>query len=120
MSFLTNLLATFSGSSTPTPVAVSALVFAANIIEVKFGYSFSGQHEYSPEQTYASFVKEQAEVAGVTVQANYTPQYIVAGEVFVVDPTLTFTVLNAKYGVTPTTQVVVSVPDFEQPAGRLG
>lgn len=124
MSIIGNILAKFQQSSTPvaapTPVAVSTQVQADNSAEVKFGFSQYGQAQYDPNQTYADFAAGQAKIAGITLQNNYTAQYIVNGQTFVVDPKLTFAELNAKYSVTSQTPVSVSIPDPERPAGELG
>lgn len=123
MSFLNNLLSKFSTSTTetaPTPIAVSTVVQADNSAEVRFGFTSAGQFQYDPNQTYADFAAGQAKIAGITLQDNYTAQYIVAGKIFVINPTLTFAELSAKYAVTPQTPVTVAIPDPERPAGRLG
>ena len=115
MSIIGNIIAKFAPTSTPatapTPVAVSTQVQADNSAEVKFGFSQYGQAQYDPNQTYADFAAGQAKIAGITLQTNYTAQYIVNGQTFVVDPKLTFAELNAKYSVTPQTPVSVSIPD---------
>ena len=120
--FLDNLRARFSPASTApvAPVAVSTVIQADNSAEVKFGFNQYGQAQYDPAQTYAAFAKQQAAVAGISLQANYTAQYIVNGTPFVVDSSLTFAELNAKYSVTAQTPVSVSIPDPERPAGENG
>lgn len=119
--FISNLLSQFSGTqAAPAPVAVSTVVQADNSAEVRFGFSSAGQFQYDPNQTYADFAAGQAKVAGIELQANYTAQYIVGGQTFVVEPSMTFAQLNAQYSVTPQTPVTVSIPDPERPAGRLG
>lgn len=124
MSIIGNILAKFQQSSTPvaapTPVAISTQVQADNSAEVKFGFSQYGQAQYDLNQTYAEFASQQASEAGISLQTNYTAQYIVNGQTFVVDPKLTFAELNARYSVTPVTPVSVSIPDPERPAGELG
>ena len=123
MSIIGNILAKFQPSTpatAPTPVAVSTTVQADNSAEVKFGFTSQGQAQYSLEQTYHDYMVGQAKIAGISLQANYTAQFIVGGQTFVVDPKLTFAELNAKYAVTPQTPVTVSIPDPERPAGELG
>ena len=124
ISFIDRIKASLSGGSANTapaqPVAVSTQVQADNSAEVKFGFSQYGQAQYDPNQTYADFAAGQAKIAGITLQNNYTAQYIVNGQTFVVDPKLTFAELNAKYSVTSQTPVSVSIPDPECPAGELG
>lgn len=123
MSIIGNILTKFQPSApatAPTPVAVSTTVQADNSAEVKFGFAQYGQVQYDTNQTYADFAAGQAKIAGITLQNNYTAQYIVGSQTFVVDPKLTFAELNAKYAVTPQTPVSVSIPDPERPAGELG
>ena len=125
MSIVNKLLQKFSRNTTapvqaPQPVAVFTVEQPINSAEVKFGFTSKGVTQYDPEQTYAVFATEQATKAGVSLQTNYTPQYIVGDQTYVVDPSLTFAQLNAKYNVTAETPVAVSIPDPERPAGRLG
>lgn len=123
-SFIDQIKAKFASSSTKVepvqPVAISTTVQADNSAEVKFGFTSQGQAQYNPNQTYAEFAADQARQAGISLQANYTPQYIVNGQTFVVDPSETFAQLNARYSVTPQTSVAVSIPDPERRAGELG
>ena len=123
LSFIDRIKATLSGTPATTPsvpVAVSTTVQADNSAEVKFGFTSQGQAQYTLEQTYHDYMLGQAKIAGISLQANYTAQFIVGGQTFVVDPKLTFAELNAKYAVTPQTPVTVSIPDPERPAGELG
>ena len=122
LSFIDRIKARFATvSEAPAqPVAVSTVVQADNSAEVKFGFTSQGQAQYDPNQTYADFAAGQAKIAGIALQQNYTAQYVVAGQTFVVDPKLTFAELNAKYSVTPQTPVSVSIPDPERPAGENG
>ncbi len=124
LSFIDRIKASLSGNTTATtptqPVAISTQVQADNSAEVKFGFSQYGQAQYDPNQTYADFAAGQAKIAGITLQTNYTAQYIVGGQTYVVDPKLTFAQLNEKYAVTAQTPVSVSIPDPERPAGELG
>lgn len=123
MSFIDRIKATLSGTPVTTPsvpVAVSTTAQADNSAEVKFGFTSQGQAQYSLEETYHDYMLGQAKIAGISLQANYTAQFIVGGQTFVVDPKLTFAELNAKYAVTPQTPVTVSIPDPERPAGELG
>ena len=119
--FLDGLLSRFSTTKVaPAPAAVSFTVESENSAEVRFGYAVIGRRDLDLNQRYADFASEQAAASGITLQAAYTPQYIVGTQTFVVDPTLTFAELNAKYSVTPQTPVQVSIPDPERPAGSLG
>jgi len=119
--FLTDLISRFSTSGVaPAPTAVSFTVESENSAEVRFGFAVIGRRNFDLNQTYAAFAAEQAAASGITLQDAYTPQFIVGTETFVVDPTLTFAELNAKYSVTAQTPVQVSIPDPERPVGRLG
>jgi hypothetical protein len=123
ISFIDQIKAKFAGTPATTPaqpVAVSTTVQADNSAEVKFGFTSQGQAQYSLEQTYHDYMVGQAKIAGISLQANYTAQFIVNNQTFVVDPKLTFAELNAKYLVTPQTPVTVSIPDPERSAGELG
>jgi hypothetical protein len=123
MSFIDQIKAKFAGTPATTPsvpVAVSTTVQADNSAEVKFGFTSQGQAQYTLEQTYHDYMLGQAKIAGIELQKNYTAQFIVNGQTFVVDPALTFAALNAQYSVTPEASVTVSIPDPERPAGELG
>lgn len=123
LSFIDQIKAKFAGTPATTPsvpVAVSTTVQADNSAEVKFGFTSQGQAQYQLEETYHDYMLGQAKIAGISLQANYTAQFIVGGQTFVIDPKLTFAELNAKYAVTPQTPVTVSIPDPERPAGELG
>ena len=122
---LTGLLSRFATAKVaPAPIAVSTTIEAENTAEVRFGFAVIGRRGLDPNQTYASFAIAQAAESGITLQDNYTAQYIVGvgadAKTFVVDTTLTFAELNAKYSVTPQDAVQVSIPDPERAAGRLG
>ena len=123
MSFIDQIKAKFAGTPATTPaqpVAVSTTVQADNSAEVKFGFTSQGQAQYTLEQTYHDYMVGQAKIAGISLQANYTAQFIVNNQTFVVNPQLTFAQLNAQYAVTPQTSVTVSIPDPEHSAGELG
>jgi hypothetical protein len=125
MSLFQNIVSKFSAQKgtevpIPAPAAFDIVAIEAGTVEIKFGYTSLGRTDPDPNQTYAAFVAQQAKITSTTLQANYTPQYIVNGKTYVVDPTLTFAELNTKYDVSPTTPVVVSVPDPQQAVGKLG
>lgn len=123
LSFIDRIKATLSGTPATipsVPVAISTVVQADNSAEVKFGFTSQGQAQYKLEETYHAHMLEQAKIAGISLQTNYTAQFIVNGTTFVVDPSKTFAELNAQYSVSPQTPVSVVIPDPEKPAGELG
>ncbi len=125
LSFIDRIKASLSNNSTQPvapvqPVAISTQVQADNSAEVKFGFTSQGQAPYDLGQTYHEYMLQQAKLAGIELQKNYTAQFIVNGQTFVVEPSKTFAELNAQYNVTPQTPVTVSIPDPERPAGELG
>lgn len=122
-SFISNLLARAGyvpseNSAIPAPVATTT-VDSANSAEVKFGFAASSFAPYSPDQTYVDFVAAQAASAGLTLQPSYIARFVVGSQSYVIDPSLTFVELNAKYNTT-NEPVSVVIPNPERPVGKNG
>lgn len=119
--FVTRLLANFSDKVvTPTPIAMQeTTIDSANATSVQFGFSAPATANYRPDQTYHAFVQEQARLAGVSLQANYIAKFKVGDTEHVVESSLTFAELNAKYN-TSNEPVSVVIPNPERAVGRNG